>query len=528
LLTDPLQGFPSEGAVMTVEMQAETAPLADLPQTAEWAQSASPAQLLRTIEALTDEVVRDGDRRFAAWSDSIARPEFAESARNLAHYLALRHHDLRPLQRALVPLGLSSLGRLEGHVLPSLNAVRIALQALSGQPHALPLGAEIFLAGERRLAERSVELFGAPGAFGQVAMLVTAPQEAAETPAFMQALAERGVQAIRINCAHDDASLWARMIENLRAAEASTGHSIKILMDLAGPKIRTGMVRTPQDTKRMMRGNTFAIVREGGLDSIPKGRPEFAAECTLPEAISTVQPGHRIFVDDGKLGAMVEKVMPWGLIATVTAAEVDGLRLKPEKGLNFPDTELGIAALTAQDEIDLDFVAAHADGVEFSFVQSAADVQLLQQALAKRRPEDWRSLSLVLKIETARAVRNLPDLIVQAAGQQPTAIMIARGDLAVEIGFARTAEMQEEILWLGEAAHVPVIWATQVLEHLIQKGTPLRGEMTDAAMAARAECIMLNKGPFLLEALDQLATLVGRMEANQHKKSPQQRRLESW
>ncbi len=123
-------------------------------------------------------------------------------------------------------------------------------------------------------------------------------------------------------------------------------------------------------------------------------------------------------------------------------------------------------------------------------------MRILQEALAERRPDGWQKLSLVLKIETAHAVRNLPDIVVRAAGRQPTAIMIARGDLAIEIGFARTAEMQEEILWIGEAAHVPVIWATQVLEHLVEKGMPSRGEMTDAAMAACAECVMLNKGPF--------------------------------
>jgi pyruvate kinase len=137
-------------------------------------------------------------------------------------------------------------------------------------------------------------------------------------------------------------------------------------------------------------------------------------------------------------------------------------------------------------------------------------------------------LSLILKIETALAVRNLPDLLVHAAWQQPTGIMIARGDLAVAIGFARMAEMQEEILWIGEAAHVPVIWATQVLEHLIKKGIPSRGEMTDAAMAARAECVMLNKGPYLFEAIDALDQLLERMDVHQHKKTPQLRRLKSW
>jgi pyruvate kinase len=106
--------------------------------------------------------------------------------------------------------------------------------------------------------------------------------------------------------------------------------------------------------------------------------------------------------------------------------------------------------------------------------------------------------------------------------------MIARGDLAVEIGYQRLAEMQEQILWLCEAAHVPVIWATQVLENLVKKGRPSRAEMTDAAMAERAECVMLNKGPYIREAVHILDDVLQRMAAHQSKKTPQLRALKSW
>ena len=484
--------------------------------------------LYRQIDELIDAIGREGDARLAGWATEIVRPEFAESARNLAHYLAVRRRDLCGLQQPLMALGLSSLGRLESRVLPTLCAVRSALAALSGDGVAVASDNAAFFAGEACLAARSCEVFGPIAANRPAALLVTCPTEAADDPGFMRALAERRVEAVRINCAHDDAKVWTRMIGHARAAEAATGHRMKILMDLAGPKIRTGAVEHPHGDKRIERGDRLAIVAVGEIDDAGYGDAVFAVECTLPEALTATAAGDRVFIDDGKLGATVESVEDWGLLARVTAADPDGMKLKPEKGLNFPDTDLGIPALTAKDRADLDFVAAHADGIEFSFVQTAADVTMLQEALAERRPDDWRALSLVLKIETALAVHNLPDIIVRAAGQQPTAIMIARGDLAVEIGFGRTAEMQEEILWIGEAAHVPVIWATQVLENLVQKGTPSRGEMTDAAMAARAECVMLNKGPFLLEAIDQLTLVLGRMDANQHKKTPRLRRLESW
>ena len=103
--------------------------------------------------------------------------------------------------------------------------------------------------------------------------------------------------------------------------------------------------------------------------------------------------------------------------------------------------------------------------------------------------------------------------------------MIARGDLAVEIGYERMAEIQEEILWLCEAAHVPVTWATQVLEGLVKRGRPSRAEISDAAMAERAECVMLNKGPYLFEAMSVLDNVVGRMQHHQRKKTAQFRAL---
>ncbi len=486
------------------------------------------ATLHAKIEDLIAAVSVEGKAQADAWTGEGDRAAFADSGLNLAHYLALRRRDLRPLQRSLAALGLSSMGRLEGRVLPTLVAVSNALSALLGRKVETGSSARAFFAGEARLASHSRELFGNTAASAPVALLVTCPPEAADTPDFMLALATRGVEAVRINCAHDDADAWGRMIGHLRAAETATGHRMKIFMDLAGPKIRTGAVHAPKGGKRVHKDDLIAITRLAELDAADSGDGGFVVECTLPEALTSAKIGDRVFINDGRLEARVEGIATWGLLIRVTAVAEKGMRLKPEKGLNFPDCDLKIDALTAKDRADLAFVAANADGVEFSFVQSAADVVMLQDALAVHRPVNWRAMALILKIETARAVTNLPAIIAQAARRQPTAIMIARGDLAVEIGFARTAEIQEEILWLGEAADIPVIWATQVLENLVTTGTPSRGEMTDAAMAARAECVMLNKGPYLLEAIDQLQGLLKRMDGIQHKKTPRLRRLKSW
>jgi pyruvate kinase len=211
----------------------------------------------------------------------------------------------------------------------------------------------------------------------------------------------------------------------------------------------------------------------------------------------------------------------------VFSARDRGERLKPEKGINLPGVDLAIPPLTGKDLEDLDFVAAHADCVGYSFVQRPRDVVQLHEELARRRPRR-PMLPLVLKVETALAVRNLPRLIVAAGGSGPVAVMIARGDLAVDIGLSRLSEVQEEILWICEAAHVPVIWATQVLESLVKDGAPSRGETTDAAMGQRAECVMLNKGPHQVDGIAFLDEVLRRMGRHQHKKSPRLGPLKSW
>ena len=134
-------------------------------------------------------------------------------------------------------------------------------------------------------------------------------------------------------------------------------------------------------------------------------------------------------------------------------------------------------------------------------------------------------IPVVAKVETAQAVRNLPEILLTALPRRPLGVMVARGDLAVEIGPERLAEIQEEILWLCEAAHVPVIWATQVLESLARKGTPTRAEITDAAMGVRAECVMLNKGSYICRAIETLRDIMQRMNAHQYKKTARLRAL---
>jgi pyruvate kinase len=483
-------------------------------------------EALREVTALRREIADEGRKRYHSWRGRVARSSFAPSALNFAHYLALRRHDIRPLQRKLMGLGVSSLGRLESRVLVSLDAVSIALAAIAGEemaPYRSPSQAHFFR-GETLLATRVGEIFGPPrqGRVGRI--MVTLASETADDPALIRSYAEHGADVMRINCAHDGPRDWLRMVANIKAAEEKVRRRLPILMDIGGPKVRTEKVLTPPDRSRLNINDLLLLTREvqPAFTEVP-----FQATCSEPDVLDAIEVGDEVSLDDGQVQGAVIGEGHGGHIVRITRGKLAGVKLVPGKGLNFPTAELKLDPLTDKDRRDLDFIATHADMVGYSYVQTADHVAMLQGELARRR-DDWRRLGLVGKIETPRAVCNLPEIIVQAAGNQPFAVMIARGDLAVEMGFERVAEMQEEILWLAEAAHVPVIWATQVLEDLVKKGLPSRGEMTDAAMAGRAECVMLNKGPNLPGAIGVLDHVLHRMGEHQVKKTPTLRALRSW
>jgi pyruvate kinase len=243
--------------------------------------------------------------------------------------------------------------------------------------------------------------------------------------------------------------------------------------------------------------------------------------CIPPEVAGRIPVGAPVLLNDGKIKGVVEEANTNGLVIRITHAKPTGSRLRGNRSINFPGTDLQFHGLTETDRQTLDFVTEYADAVSLSFVRSPADVIALEEELEKH---DIRP-GIIPKVETEEAFQELPRILLAAMRTYPVGIMIARGDLAVECGWERLAEIQEEILWMCEAAHVPVIWATQVLEGEAKKGRPSRAEITDAAMAQRADCIMLNKGPHILSAIRMLDNIVRRMQDHQHKKAHTLRRL---
>lgn len=485
---------------------------------------ATDAELPEDLRALRQHVLARGAANLARYHGRTAPP--LPGMVNLAHYLALRSVDLRGLQRRLMVQGLSSLGRLESRVMPTLNAVLRAAEILNGQsPSVAPPGSDSYFAGEQALRQATSQLFGPPPTDRAGRIMVTLAADVADRPGLALQYAKAGMDVARINCAHDDPDTWIRIARNVRTAAQRCRRVIPIHMDIAGPKIRTTAVAAPEKRRRIQPGDVLRLVTEGDVDT-SKEAP-FCARVDLPGLLSRLAAGDHVAYDDGRLLGEVTAVTRRHALVRILYAKAGGVRLKAEKGVNFPDTELDLAALTDQDRADLDTVVGLADIVGYSFVSEAADIDLLEDALA-RRPRALPPLGLVAKIERPQAVRNLPVLIGRASGVRPFGVMIARGDLAAELGFERMAEMQEELLWLCEAAHVPVIWATQVLENLVKDGVPSRGEMTDAAMATRAECIMLNKGPEVIRAIGLLDRLYRRMDGHMHKKTPTLRALRAF
>lgn len=291
-------------------------------------------------------------------------------------------------------------------------------------------------------------------------------------------------------------------------------------------------------TKRKFKGHTiflppgipekegYLLLQSGDLLKLRKSMaPGTGNEvgCSIPSVLDRVKTGESIWFDDGKIEGVIHSVEADHVMVEIRHTDVGGAKLRSEKGINLPDSDLRLPALTKTDLADLTFAVRHADIIGLSFVNTAADVDDFIRQIRSLTPNPP---GIILKIETRKGFENLPSILLSGMQIPVQGVMIARGDLAIEAGFGRLAEVQEEILWICEAAHVPVIWATQVLEGLAKKKMPSRAEITDAAMGQRAECIMLNKGNHIVAATHALDDILLRMQDHQTKKRSLLRQLQ--
>lgn len=566
---------------------------------------------------------------------SKVHPAYQRSAANLVHYLALRSHNADQLQQELCYMGLPDLDNIEAHVMQSLLSLKTVLCHLTGVPQSAHRKGVVTVKKSRKMLNANTRaLFGNKSKKRRARIMVTLPSTAAEDKKLVNGLAAVGMNSARINCAHDSVAEWEQMIKNVKEASFTCHRNMKVMMDLGGPKLRTGAIcegpqviriqpeksavgkvtqpakvwlapldvpppgddaqavipmddewlsvakrgdqiefRDSRDKKCVLDiqkkqgrgrwascstnayivpGTSFNLIKHkrkgdkvfeiGPLEALeqfillktndtlilhkdPKpGEPATFSEdgvllqsahisCTLPEIFNDVKVGEPILFDDGKIEGEIETVTPDEVVVRILHARDKGSKLKADKGINLPVSNLSVSGLTAKDRQDMAFVALNADAVNYSFVNSPEDVQELLDVLA-----DYESnIGIILKIETRKGFNNLPQILLRAMQSYPIGVMIARGDLAVETGWNNIASIQEEVLRICEAAHVPDIWATQVLESMVKKGTPTRAEITDAAASQRAECVMLNKGVYIKRGIKLLDKILRKMQRAQKK-----------
>lgn len=566
---------------------------------------------------------------------SYVNPIYKKSAQNLVHYLAFRSFDIASLQEELRDLSLPSLSNIEPHVMRSITSISNIIQKLNDKEITQKQKGIVSIKKSKKLLNRNTKyLFGYKSKKRRTRIMVTLPNTAAEDYGFVNKLLKSGMNCARVNCAHDEPETWSQMIKNVKEANKNNSKNCKIMMDLGGPKLRTGQmlpgaevlhikpqrdeygkVKTPANIwiappdvlppnnsadvilpvdkiwiKKIKRGNkiTFkdsrnkkceiiidrkqgdgkwgicsdsAYVATGtelllhkqkdGIEKIRVGEllplDQFIllkvgdklnltkepingesakyneqgevvesahVSCTLPEIFLDLKVGEPIFFDDGKIEGIIETVTEENIEVKITYAKDLGSKLKADKGINLPTSDIKTSGLTEKDKEDLKFVTQHADAVNFSFVNDENDVRQLHDEIKDVNP----NLGVILKIETQKGFKNLPRILLEAMKMYPVGVMIARGDLAIETGWKNFASIQEEIMRVCEAAHIPDVWATQVLETLAKKGVPTRAEITDSAMAQRAECVMLNKGYYIHKAVKMLDKILRRMQVFQKKK----------
>ena len=481
--------------------------------------------------------------------------EYECSRDNLLSYIALREHDLSNLQLKLGEEGLSSLGRLESQVVVSIEKV---IRNLGLPPHETAcLCKPTFTDARLSLAKRSQLLLGRAREGRKTRIMVTLDSSNTHQPELLEQLLRSGMDIARINCAHDSRKEWKMLIDAIRNAEErliqrgqGIGRRCRIIMDLAGPKIRTGSMETevrplkisvPKDSQgkpiRFVEGfldsevnqtervanligvpPTFVIsipqkqsadlatLKLGEKISFKDSRDRFrtmivleiitptrirvgldrtvylkeglelhgdlsgssftvgpikpqpiellvkagdvlrpyktngilghkatadkpaGVTCTLPEVLQQVQPRQRVFIDDGKIGAIVTSSNEDYIELEITSPVDSTSKIRPEKGLNFPDSALNVPAITSEDINNLDFVVKHATAVALSFVHRPEDLYDLRNALDKIGHSD---IGIVAKIETADAIHSLAHILIAGLELPKFGILIARGNLTV-------------------------------------------------------------------------------------------------
>ena len=321
---------------------------------------------------------------------------------------------------------------------------------------------------------------------------------ASDSPAMLERLLRAGLDIARLNFSHGDFNAHAESIARIRAAARVTGRRVAILADLPGPKMRLG--RIDPEPIQLRAGDSFALTTQNVVGTAQHVSMSFGA---LPQV---VKPGDRLFLNDGLVQLQVERIAGDDVHCSVTV----GGELRSRKGLNLPGIELGIGAFTGHDRACLEFALAHGvDAVSQSFVETAADIEAVRAAAQALGGQPF----VIAKIERAGALAHFDEILAAADG-----IMVARGDLGVEVPIEEIAVIQKRLIARANLVGKPVITATQMLESMVANRLPTRAEATDVANAILdgTECVMLSDesamGKYPEEAVAMLAKIAAATE----------------
>ena len=320
---------------------------------------------------------------------------------------------------------------------------------------------------------------------------------ASSTPKMIRALMEAGADAFRINMSHGSQADKAKLVEAIRALEKGLHRPTTILFDLQGPKLRVG--RFKGGSAMLEAGEKFVFDRD------PAPGDARRVELPHPELFAAVKQDARLLIDDGKVRLKVSQVSPERIVAVV---EIGG-KVSDSKGVNVPDVLIPIPALTEKDRSDLQFALEQgADYIALSFVQRPEDVAEARELVGDRA-------ALLAKIEKPQAIDRLAEILELA-----DAVMVARGDLGVELPPEGVPPLQNRIVAMARQAGKPVVVATQMLESMIVSPTPTRAEVSDVANAIYegADAVMLSAesaaGAYPLESVEMMNRIAQSVESD--------------
>ena len=466
-------------------------------------------------------------------------PEYEMSAINLVRYLTLRNFDLRKVHDHLSELGISSLRSSEAYVWRNVSSA-LKLVKLLNREYWEPdttVRSIGYKKSKKLLNKHASHLFKISNRSKLPRIMVSIPSEGLKDDTLIPDLLLQGMEVARIDLSYDNPTVWRSLIEKIRKESNRLNKECNIYLDLAGPNIKTGSITIerkksknsgPRKSIRLFNGDHLILHDDikNASECIRGPRGELISSAGIgisPSSIlNDVAVGDRIIFDKGKIIAEVIAKKKEKVITIIKKANKKGSKLRAHKSINLPDTHLNLPTLTDEDRRNISFVCENADIVGYSFVRTPEDVAHLHETLEKN---GCKNIGIVLKIENNEAFENLPLVLLEAMKWPSVGVMIARGDLSIDIGLERIAEVQDQILWLCEAAHIPVIWANDVLDTLAKSGQATRSEVTDAAKSSRAECVLLNSGPHIVKTVEMLGNILVRMNNHTSKKKSIMRSL---